>query len=222
MNLPSTDSSLAQLKLLCIVVEDQVQSLEEVAETNAKKEHEKALNIALVKKLNELQSELQKTQKDIRDAMDEGNLLLNKICQPHLFCDDVLTQKDKVQSDMQSFISTFKMPYDSFSTYGQTAHQFQLQSARLEAEISNQTRNLQELQLVLLPRLQILLKCYLNIDALMVTQDMSTMDAMEEQVYQMQTENEVATLLLESWSLSMKTFLQDFKSVFDKFHSLLS
>lgn len=192
-NLPSTDSSLAQLKLLCTIVEDQVESLEEVAKTNAKKENEKALNIALVKKFNELWVEIQKRQKDIRDAMDEGNLLLSKICQPHLFCDDMLTQKDILQSYMQSFINTFKMPYDSFSTYGQISHRFQLQSARIEAEISNQTHNLQELQLVLLPRLQILQKCYLNIDALMVTQEMSTMDAMEEQVYQMQMENEVAT-----------------------------
>lgn len=55
-----------------------------------------------------------------------------------------------------------------------------------------------------------------------VTQEMSTLDAMEEHVYQMQTENEVATLLLESWSLSMKKFMQDLKSIFDKFHSLLS
>lgn len=58
-NLPSTDSSLAQLKLLCIVVEDQVQSLEEVAEANAKKKHQKALDTVLVKKLNELRSDLQ-------------------------------------------------------------------------------------------------------------------------------------------------------------------
>lgn len=100
MNLPSTDSSLAQLKLLCSVVEDQVQSLEEVAEANAKKEHQKALDTALVKKLTELRSDLQKAQKAIRDEMNEGNLLLSKICQPHLFCDDVLTQKDKLQSDM--------------------------------------------------------------------------------------------------------------------------
>lgn len=89
-NLPNTESSLEKLKLLCIVVDDQVQSLEEVAEANVKKENQKALNIALVKKLNELRSELQKDQKDIRDALDEGNLLLSKICQPHLFYDDVL------------------------------------------------------------------------------------------------------------------------------------
>lgn len=56
----------------------------------------------------------------------------------------------------------------------------------------------------------------------MTTQEMSTLDAMEEQVSQMQTEKEVATSLLESWSLSMKQFLQDFKSIFDKFYSLLS
>lgn len=56
----------------------------------------------------------------------------------------------------------------------------------------------------------------------MVTQEMSTLDAMEEQVSQMQTESEVYTSLLESWSLSMKIFMQDFKYVFDKFDSLLS
>ncbi|WP_258316910.1 hypothetical protein, partial [Escherichia coli] len=59
-------------------------------------------------------------------------------------------------------------------------------------------------------RLQILQKCYLNLDALTVTQEMSTLDAMEEQVSQMQTESEVSTSLLESWSLSMKQFMQDF------------
>lgn len=154
--------------------------------------------------------------------MDEAKLLLSKISQPHLFCDDVLAQKEKLQSDLQAYISTFKTPYDSFTTYGQTVHQFQLQSARIKVEICNRIRDLQELQLVLLPRLQILQKCYLNLDALTVTQEMSTIDAMEEQVSQMQTESEVATSLLESWSLSIKTFMQDFKSVFDKFHSLLS
>ena len=92
----------------------------------------------------------------------------------------------------------------------------------MEQEISTRSRDLQELQLGLLPRLQILQKCYLNLDALTVTQEMSIIDAMEEQVSQMQMESEVATSLLESWSLSMKTFMQDLKSVFDKFHSLFS
>lgn len=154
--------------------------------------------------------------------MDQGKLLLSTISQPHLFYDDVLAQKDKLQSDLQAYISTFKMPYDSFTTYGKTVHWFQLQTARIESEITNRTRDLQEVQLVLLPQLQILQKWYLNLDALTVTQEMSTLDAMKEQVSQMQTKSEVATSLLESWSLSMKTFMQDFKSVFDKFHSLLS
>lgn len=69
-------------------------------EANAKKAHQKVLDTALVRKLIELRSDLQKVQKDIRDAMIEGNLLLSNICQPQLFCDDVLTQKDKLQSDM--------------------------------------------------------------------------------------------------------------------------
>lgn len=168
-NLPNTDSSLAQLKLLCTVVGDQVQSLEEVAEANAKKEHQKALNIALVKKLNELRSDMQKAQKDITNALDEGNLPLSKIFQPHLLCDDVLVQKQKQQTELQLYVSTFKPPYDSFTAYGQTVHRFHIQSAKIELEINNRTRYLQELQLVLLPCLQILQKCYLNLDALMVT-----------------------------------------------------
>lgn len=48
-NLPSTDSSLSKLKLLCTIVEDQVQCLEDVAEANIKKKHENALNTTLVK-----------------------------------------------------------------------------------------------------------------------------------------------------------------------------
>lgn len=157
-----------------------MQSLEETAEANIKKEHQKALNIALVKKLNELWSELKKEQKDIRDALDEGNLLLSKICQPHLFYDDVLAQKQKLQMDLQSYMSTFKPPYDCFTTYGQTIHRFHIQSAKMEQEINTWSRDLQELQLVLLPQLQILQKCYLNLDALLVTQEMRTSDAMEE------------------------------------------
>lgn len=167
-NLPNTDSSLAKLKLLCTVVDDQVQSLEEAVEENVKKEHQKDLNIALVKKLNELWSELKKEQKDIRDALDEGNLLLTKIFQPHLFYDDVLAQKQKLQTDLQSYMSTFKPPYDSFTTYGQTVHRFHIQSVKMEQEINTQSRDLHELQLVLLPRLQILQKCYLNLDALTI------------------------------------------------------
>lgn len=71
--------------------------------------------------------------------------------------------------------------------------------------------------MVLLPRLQIFQKCFLNLEALMVTKEMSTIDAMEEQVSQMQTKSEVATSLLESWSLAMKTFMQDFKSILTSF-----
>lgn len=143
--------------------------MEEVAEANVKKEHQKALNVALVKKMNELRTELLKDQKDIRNALDEGNLLLSKICQPHMFYDDVLAKKQKLQMDLQSYLGTFKTPYDSFVAYGQTIHQFQIQSAKMEQEINTWSRDLQELQLVLLPWLQILQKCYLNLDALTVT-----------------------------------------------------
>lgn len=123
-NLPDIESSLAQLKLLCTIVDDQVHILEEVAEANVKKEHQKALNVALVKKMNELRTELLKDQKDIRNALDEGNLLLSKIYQPHLLCDDVLAKKQQLQTDLQSYLGTFKTPYDSFATYGKTVHQF--------------------------------------------------------------------------------------------------
>lgn len=154
--------------------------------------------------------------------MGEGKLLLSKIFQPHLFFEDVLKQKNKLQSELQAYINNFKMPYDSFTTYGQTIHHYQHQTTKMNSEISNQTKYLQELQLLLLPRLHILQKCFLNLEAIMVTQEMSIIDAIEELAFQMKTKSEVATSLLESWILAMKTLMQDFKSIFEKFHSLLS
>lgn len=64
--------------------------MEDVAEATTKKNHEKALNTALVKHMNELQTQLLKQQNDISVAMGEGKLVLSKIYQTHLFCDDVL------------------------------------------------------------------------------------------------------------------------------------
>lgn len=92
----------------------------------------------------------------------------------------------------------------------------------MDLEISNRTQDLQELQLLLLPKLQVVERCFLNLEAITVTQELSTINAMEELAFQMKTESEVATSLLESWTLDMKIFVQNFKCVFEKFHSLLS
>lgn len=51
---------------------------------------------------------------------------------------------------------------------------------------------------------------------------MSTIDAMEELAFQMKTQSEIVSSLLDTWSFNMKQFLKDFKFIFEKFYSLLS
>ncbi|XP_057828876.1 uncharacterized protein LOC131040020 [Cryptomeria japonica] len=72
-NLSGTDSLLAKLKLLCIVVDDEVQSLEADAQATARKNHEKELNVALVQKIAEDRTTLIHQKDDISLAMAEGN-----------------------------------------------------------------------------------------------------------------------------------------------------
>lgn len=88
--------------------------------------------------------------------MGEGSLLLSKICQPDLFCDDALKKKSQLQLKLKKYINNFKLPYDSFTVYGNTIHTHQHQIAKIESEISKQTQDLQELLLLLLPKLQVL------------------------------------------------------------------
>lgn len=155
-NLPSTDSSLAKLKLLCTVVDDQVQSLEDVSQATAKKNHEKELNVALVKKIEEDRTKMIHQKDDISLAMAEGQMLLSKICQPDLFYNDALKKKGQLQLELKQYVETFKVPYDSFTVYGKTIQNHQQQIAKIEAKICKRTLNLQELQLLLLPKLQVL------------------------------------------------------------------
>ncbi|XP_057861359.1 uncharacterized protein LOC131069814 [Cryptomeria japonica] len=74
-NLPSTDSSLAKLKLLCTIVDDQVQSLEDAAQISAEKKHEKDLKVSLVKKMDAHRAKLLKQKDDISSAMGFSKVL---------------------------------------------------------------------------------------------------------------------------------------------------
>lgn len=117
-DLSSTDSSLAQLKLLCTVVGDQLQSLEDATQATTEKNHSKALKVALVKKFNEDRAKLIHQEDDISLTMVEGHKLLSKICQLDLLCDDAMKKKGQIQLELKHYIENLKVPYDSFIVYG--------------------------------------------------------------------------------------------------------
>lgn len=153
--------------------------------------------------------------------MAEGNKLLSKIFQPDLFCDDSLNKKGQLQLELKKYIDNFKVPYDSFIVYGKTVQTHQQQIDRIDSQIYKRSQDLQKLQLLLL-KLQILQKCFLNMGAIIVTQELSTIDGMEELAFQMKTQSEIVASLLDTWSTDMKEFLKNFKFIFEKFYSLLS
>lgn len=123
-------------------MDDQVKSLEDVAQVTAKKNHEKALNIALVKKIEEDRNKLIHEWDDISVAMVEGNKILSKIYQPDLFCDDALNKKGQLQLELKQYLETFKVPYDSFIVYWQTIQTHRQQIAKIESKICKQNPNL--------------------------------------------------------------------------------
>lgn len=119
-------------------------------------------------------------------------------------------------------METFKVPYDSFTVYGQTVKTFSQQIAKIDSEIYKRNNDLQELRMLLLPKMQILQKCFLGMEAIIVNQEMSTMDAMEGLAFQMKTRSEIVASLVDTWLINMKAFLKDFKFFFEKFYSLFS
>lgn len=103
-NLSGTDSSLAQLKLLYLVVGDQVQLLEDVVQATTKKKHAKEQKIVLVKQFNEDRAKLIHQRDDISLAITKGNKLLSKIFQTNILCDDALKKKGQLQSELKQYI----------------------------------------------------------------------------------------------------------------------
>lgn len=114
----------------------------------------------------------------ISKALTEGNKILCKICQEDLFYGDLMKSRDKLGENLKKYMNSFKSSYDSFLIYAQTIDSFRCQLSKLEAKSSKRSQTLCELQMILLPKLQVLQMSFLHIDVILATPEMSAIDTM--------------------------------------------
>lgn len=135
----------------------------------------------------------------IKEALQTRGKILSTVANFLLFCDDLQLKKCESQQELKFLSESINTLNNFIIHFGRLVSALQQKLKSYEAEQVKRTTSLQELQPLLLTKIEILQRGYKETEAILATLEMSTLDSMENILSQIQTHTKIIGTLLETW-----------------------
>lgn len=215
MNTNRLSTPIDKLNQLVVDTGEQMKSFEDATYLNVENKFKKKRN-QLMNDIDKDKVALTVNKDHIKDAIETRGKILSTITKFSLFCDDLMKRKQEVEKELEVLSESFIPLNDSTITYGRLVVELQHKLKYYENEQVKRTKSLQELQTLLIPKVEILQRGYKEIVAILATPEMSTIDYMEKLACQIRTHVEITNTLLETWHNDLKQLQSHFGDAFSK------
>lgn len=134
----------------------------------------------------------------LKNGLETKGKILATVSKFALFCANLKEKREDAEKELEILSETFRPLNDSVIRFGRSVVELHHKLEVYEHEQVKHVRSLKELQTHLIPKVEILQQAYKELEAILATPEMSTVDAMEELAVRLKTHIEITKILLET------------------------